>query len=221
MPLRSDLDQTKTAVKGALPASIFDRIEQSIAELGTTGLADRAVGLGTIPHLPTLETIGGHSLDLAAATAGKPSVLLFTRGGWCPYCNTTLRAYVKAFPEIDALGGTLIALTPELPEQAAVAARDNELPFTLAVDRGNTFARSLGLVFAQPHDLRPRFAEIGINLPARNGDESHELPIPAIFVLDRDGRVVFAHVAADFTSRAEPDDVLAALRDVIAQPKAA
>ncbi len=102
-------------------------------------------------------------------------------------------------------------MTPEHPERAAETARDGGLTFPVAVDRGNLFAKALGLAFALPEDLRPLYRDIGIDLPARNGDASHELPIPATYVLDASGRIAFAHVDADFTTRADPDAAVAAV----------
>ena len=211
MSLSSTLDGTRAAVRAALPPATYDAIARSIADLRDTGLAERASGIGDRIVLPALVSVEGCPLDLGRAAAGRPVVLVFYRGGWCPYCNTTLRAYAEALPRIEAAGGTLIAVTPESPERAAETARDDGLTFPVAVDRGNAFARSLGLVFALPDALRPLYREIGIDLQARNGDDSHELPIPATYVLDASGRVFFAHIDADFTRRADPAEAVAAV----------
>ncbi len=211
MSLASRLDDTRAAVRAALPPTTFEAIECSIADLRATGLADRAAAVGDRVALPTLRAVDGGTIDLAAAAAGRPAVLLFYRGGWCPYCNTTLRAYAEALPRIQAAGGALIAVTPEDPEHAAATARDGGLAFPVAVDAGNRFAGTLGLAFALPDGLRPLYREIGIDLPARNGDATHGLPIPATYVLDASGRIAFAHVDADFTRRADPEAAVAAL----------
>lgn len=209
MSLSSKLDSTKTAVRAALPPSTYDAIAQSIVDLRDTGLAGRALGVGDLITLPILRTVDDQPVDLLEVAAGRPVVLVFYRGGWCPYCNTTLRAYAEALPRIEAAGGTLIAVTPEAPGRASETVADNGLAFTVAVDVGNRFARTLGLVFALPDALRPLHRDIGIDLPALNGDDSHELPIPATYVLASSGRVAFAHVDADFTRRADPDDAVA------------
>ncbi len=211
MSLASKLDRTKASVRAALPTATFEAIERSIADQHRAGLVDRAVGVGDLIALPILRTIDDLAVDLIETAAGRPVVLVFYRGGWCPYCNTTLRAYAEALPRIEAAGGTLIAVTPERPGHAFHTARNNDLRFAVAVDAGNRFAHSLGLVSALPDTLRPLYRDSGIDLPAQNGDGSHELPLPATFVLASCGRVIFAHVEADFTRRAEPADVVAAL----------
>ncbi len=211
MSLSSTLDGTKAAVREALPPEIYDAIARSIADLRETGLAERARGVDDRVALPVLDGIDGRPIDLAKAAAGRPAVLLFYRGGWCPYCNTTLRAYAEALSRIEAAGGVLLAVTPEIADRASETARDNGVAFPVAVDAGNRFAASLGLVSALPEALRPLYREIGIDLPARNGDTSHALPIPATYVLDASGRIVFAHVDADFTRRADPAAAVAAV----------
>ncbi len=220
MSLSSKLDDTKSAVRTALPPVTFVAIERSISDLRASGLADRAAGVGDIIALPTLRTIDDLPVDLVDAAAGRPVVLVFYRGGWCPYCNTTLRAYAEALPRIEAAGGALIAVTPESSGRAFGTAQSNDLRFAIAVDSGNRFAKSLGLVFALPDELRPLYREIGIDLPAHNGDESHELPIPATYVLAPSGRVTWAHVDPDFTRRGDPADAVAALERLDVAPAA-
>ena len=218
MTLSSKLDDTQAAVRAALPPVTF--AERSISDLRASGLAGRALGVGDVVALPTLRTIDDLPVDLIAAAAGRPVVLVFYRGGWCPYCNTTLRTYAEALPQIEAAGGTLIAVTPESPERASETARGNDLRFVIAVDSGNRFAKSLGLVFVLPDELRPLYRDIGIDLPAHNGDETHELPIPATYVLAPSGRVTWAHVDPDFTRRGDPADVVAALERLVSAPAA-
>lgn len=217
MPLASDLDTTKGAVRAALPPTAFDAIARSIDDLHATGIAGRAVGLGDLVALPILASVEGSPIDLAEVAAGRPVVLVFYRGGWCPYCNTTLRAYAEALPAIAAAGGVLVAVTPETPGHALDTGRDAAPGVTVAVDAGNRFAKTLGLVFALPEGLRPVYRDLGIDLPARNGDDSHELPIPATYVLAASGRVAWAHVDADFTRRADPGDAVAALEKLGAE----
>ena len=211
MSLASQLIATKSAVRDALPPHTFSAIERSIEEVRESGLAIRAAGVGDLVALPVLESVEGKPVDLHEIAADRPVVLVFYRGGWCPYCNTTLRAYADASRRIEAAGGVLIAVTPEQPGSARETVESNDLRILVAVDAGNRFAKTLGLVAAQPEELRPLFLEIGIDLPARNGDDSHELPLPATYVLSREGLVTFAHVDPDFTRRADPEDALAAL----------
>lgn len=114
-------------------------------------------------------------------------------------------------PDIKSKGATFVAVSPQTIAATSATQDDLSLGFTLLRDANNESARALGLVFALPPYLRPVYAKFGIDLPATNGDESFELPVPATYVIDKSGTVRWAHVDLDYRTRAEPADVLAAL----------
>jgi peroxiredoxin len=123
-----------------------------------------------------------------------------------------LRAYQQALPDIERLGGALVAVSPMLPDGSLTMAEQDELAFDVLSDVGNGVARSYGLVFR----LAPAVQELyagpwGIRLPEHNGDESWELPVPGTFVIGRDGVVALAYVEPDHTRRLEPAAILGAL----------
>ena len=219
MSLADELADVRTKVEAALPAPVFHAIAGSIESLKATGIAERATGVGGRIGLPVLAGRDGAAIDLAAISSTGPIVLLFYRGGWCPYCDVTLRGFAKALPRIAAAGGTLVAVTPETAAPPGDAGSGQDLGFPIAIDRGNAFARGLGLVFRLPEHLWPLYRDIGIDLPARNGDDSHELPVPAIYVVETGGRIAWAHVDADFTARADPVAVIDALEALRASAK--
>lgn len=212
MPLADELTATVEHVRGALPAHIFDAIQQATVDLGRTDLVARAAGVGARPHLPSLPDATGVPVDLAGMLARGPLVLTFYRGGWCPYCNVALQALQRVLPDIRALGAELVAVTPELADRIETTAGRIETDFPVLHDAHNAFARTLGLVFELPEAVRAHFTQIGIELPEYNGDATFSLPVPATYVIGRDGEVAWAFVDTDFTRRAEPDDVLAVLR---------
>jgi len=214
MLLHDELTATAEKVRAALPPPIFDAIERSVADLRDTGIAQGATGVGARPALPTLNDADGHPFDLAAQAAKGPLVLVFYRGGWCPYCDVTLRALQAALREVRELSAQLVAVTPEQPERIEETVGRAGVAFPVLHDSGNAFAQSLGLVFSLPESLRPQYAALGIDLPAFNGDATFSLPVPATYVLDRDGTVAYAFVDADFKRRAEPAAILAALRSL-------
>ena len=118
--------------------------------------------------------------------------------------------------EIQALGATLVAVSPSTRENAAAIAEKAGLSIDILVDPGNAYAEELGLRFALPDDLKEVYdGTLKINLPRFNGDESWTLPIPARFVVDPSGRIRYAEADADYTVRPEPEETLAALRAVV------
>lgn len=112
------------------------------------------------------------------------------------------------------MGASLVALSPELPQTAQVTAEKNGLTFHVLSDEGNRVARQFGLVFDLPEDLKVFYKALGIDLPASNGDESWQLPIPATYLIGRDGIIRDVFVNADYVKRMEPDDILAGLKSL-------
>ncbi|NDI86358.1 peroxiredoxin-like family protein [Undibacterium crateris] len=148
---------------------------------------------------------------MSGLLAQGPLVLNFYRGLWCPYCNLELAALQKSLATIEGLNATLVAVSPQTPEASAATASKLGLSFKVLVDQGNQLAWEFGLVFTLSESLRPIYAAIGIDLPAANGDNSFMLPMPATYIIARDGTIAYAFVDADYTHRMEPSDMCAVL----------
>jgi len=105
----------------------------------------------------------------------------------------------------------LVAVSPQIASGSKDMQTALSLTFPVVSDPGNAVARTYGLVFTVPEYIRPIYEKFGIDLPAANGEASFELPVPATYVIDKQGVIRWAHVDLDYTKRAEPADVLAAL----------
>ncbi len=211
MSLSADLKSTVETVRSAVSAPIFTAIGASISDLAASGIAERAAKAGSTVPLNVLPDLDRNAVDLKRLAEKGPLVILVYRGGWCPYCNITLRAFQKVLPQITSAGASIVATTPEVALSAQDTADKNGIGFPVLIDKGNAYARSLGLVFALPESLRPQYREIGLDLPDWNGDDSHELPLAATYIVDATAKVRWSFVQADFTTRTDPADVLAAL----------
>ena len=117
-------------------------------------------------------------------------------------------------PEIKSLGAQIVAISPQLPDQSLTMMEKNSLKFEVLSDAGNRVARDFGLVFTLPEELRPVYAQFGIDLPAANGDNSFELPVPASYVINRDSTIMLDFIEVDCTKRLEPSDIIAALKKI-------
>ena len=120
----------------------------------------------------------------------------------------------RALPEIEALGAKLVTVSPQLPDNSLNTAEKLELTFEVLSDVGNKVAREFGLVFTLPEEMRSIYQDFGIDLPAANGDESFELPMPATYVIDRSGIIRLAFVDIDYTKRLDPQEIIAALKNL-------
>jgi peroxiredoxin len=214
MSLKAELDAFRADFMAKTPAEIREAMERTDRELAASGILDRALKAGDrVPEFRLPDARGGLVRLKNLLTKG-PVVLSFYRGGWCPYCNLELRALQKALPEITALGANLVAISPQTPDESLSTAEKNELAFSVLSDVGSMTAKVLGIVFDLAEELRPIYTRFGHALPDKNGDESWVLPMPATYVIDRNGTVALAFVDVDYRNRLEPAEIIAALRAI-------
>lgn len=212
--LQSQLDVVQTAFRAQMPAEALAIVDKAAQDLVDSGAVNGALQIGeTIPDI-SLPNQNGTTIRLRDLLTTGPLVINFYRGGWCPFCNTELAALQKILPDIKASGGQLIAITSEAPDNALNTAEKNALAFDVLSDQGNAVTRLFGLELTLPEALRHLYVQFGIDLPAINGDDSFTLPMPAVFVVDTSGAVIYHFVNADYTQRAEPAEVLQALTDI-------
>ncbi len=186
----------------------------STAALEASGITAHAPKVGEkLPDAKFISAVGAKT-SLIEVLKGKPAIVTFYRGGWCPYCNLQLHEYQQHLSEIGELGAQLIAISPELPDNALSTKTKNELEFVVLSDSNNAYARGLGIVFELNEDLRQVYQKFGIDLQKANGSNGWELPLAATFVIDGSMVVRYAFVNADYTKRAEPTELLNALRDM-------
>ncbi|WP_010182221.1 peroxiredoxin-like family protein [Aquimarina agarilytica] len=142
---------------------------------------------------------------------GKKVVLAFYRGGWCPYCNLELKALQEVLPEIEAKNATLVAITPEIPDNSLSTIEKNKLSFEVLTDENNELAKKFNLVYQIPKELNDIYLSFGINLEKSQNNSQRELPIAATYVVDTSGEIIYDFVKADYKKRAEPLDILKVL----------
>lgn len=119
-----------------------------------------------------------------------------------------LYALQEIVTPLRALGASLVAVSPQLPEHSLSIIQKNQLSFDILRDAGNAYTAALGLRFALPAPLQPIYRSFGIDLPACNGDPAWTLPMPARLVIDREGIVRAVDADPDYTVRPEPEKTL-------------
>lgn len=212
--LTEQLAALKTGFKQRAAPERVAMMEAATADLRATGIEARALKMGSkVPDL-TLPDALNQAVRLSALWQRGPLVLIFYRGGWCPYCNLELRAWQQQLPALKHMGAQLVAVSPQTPDSSLSTAQKNELAFPVLSDSALQAATAFGVAFEMPPALVELYSRAGNDLPVLNGNGRWVLPVPATYVIDRDGRIAYAHVDADYRDRAEPADVLAAVAQV-------
>ena len=208
-------EQTRETVE-AFIVGLTPDVQKTVGEvfqrLLNSNITDHAKDVGDTAPEFRLPNVRGGTTSLSAMLEHGPVVLSFYRGGWCPFCNLEFKALHDKLPEIQALGATLVGISPETMAVSRQTVQDHQLEFEVLSDEGNRVARDYGLVMIVDKAIRPYYAQWGIDIPAANGDESFELPVPATYVIDQTGVIRAAHVDKDYTKRMEPAEIVTALQ---------
>ena len=208
MNLTQELNAFQAKFKASQPEAIKETMAQATANLIDSKIAEHSLGKGQKMLDFTLPNAVGKEITLSDLLAQGAVVISFYRGGWCPYCNMELRALQTILPAIEAKGATLVAISPETPDKSLSTKEKNELSYEVLSDRDNILAKQLNLVFTLPESLRPIYANFGIDIPAYNGNATFELPLPATYVVDPDGTIIYRFAHADYTQRLDPQEII-------------
>ncbi|WOO42435.1 peroxiredoxin-like family protein [Rubellicoccus peritrichatus] len=211
--LQSQLDARQIESHAKFPEAMVKMMDEGNKKVAASGVVENAKQVGDRAPDFTLRNAVGKNVALSSLLKKGPVILLWYRGGWCPYCNLTLHYYQDHLAKIEASGATLVALSPEVPDKSLDTAQKNELEFEVLSDVGNTVAEEYGVVFKLPPEIHKLYEE-KLNLSSYNGDESGMLPLSATYVIAPDGTITYAFLDADYTNRADPTVVLEAVKAI-------
>ena len=211
--LKEVLKEANTKNKSKIPAEIAAEMEQANADLKAFNFKDKTLQLGDkFPMESTLLNHKNEEVSLASILKGKKTIISFYRGSWCPYCNLEINYYNRLLSQEENEGVNMIAISPEKPDVTMESKDIEALRFPVLSDSDNTLARSLNLVFGLPEKIQAIYAKFGIDLDKSQGNTERELPIPATFVIDSQGQVVYVDLDEDYTTRPDAKDVIAAYK---------
>ena len=210
-PLKQIFAERKETIAKYVPADVRAVHERVVAELKAQELAAKALHVGAKAPSFTRSDHNGKTVSSADLLARGRVVLLFIRGRWCPFDVGQLEAMNYIAAQVAAAGASPVAISPQTGKQAYFMHDQHKLAIPLLVDARNEVARQFGLVYRVPQEQQQLYRRTFVNLPMANGDDSWTLPIPATYILDRDGTVLFASVNEDYTERPEPLVILSIL----------
>lgn len=217
MSLQEKLDAFKADFRAGkppynAPPEIHPIMERATAELIASGQAARAVKAGDRTPEFRLRDQDGNAVSSAELLENGPLVVTFYRGVWCPYCNIELQAINEVLPQLEALGASVVAISPQTAVNSRKSVRTNSLGFPVLSDTNNEVAAAFGLRFKLPDYLVDLYKKLKNDLPAFNGDPSWTLPMPARYVIGSDGVVLYSEVNPDYTHRPDPSEMFSVLQ---------
>ena len=184
--------------------------ERAVEELFASGIEDRIPPVSAIAPEFALKDATGRLVRSADLLALGPLIVKFFRGRWCSYCSTELEAWRDLYEQLRERGVLMVTVSPQTERQNDFMVTQHGLPFPVLSDPGCALAEQLGLAYTVPEYHRAYYLSILVNIPFINGDTSWRLPLPATYVIGRNGRAAFAEAHADFRVRPEPEEALAA-----------
>ena len=199
------------SITASIPEAIGARIDVGVADIDESGVAP---GLAIGDRAPnfTLPDALGQPITLADLLNQGPVVATFYRGEWCPYCNVQLRGLEATLARVRELDASLVAISPQAADHSLTLTEKNELTYPVLSDLDQEVIRAYRVQFTLGGDLEDLQVNVFQNDPAtQNADHTRSLPVPATFVIDRDGVVAAAFVSADWRYRPEPADIIAVL----------
>ena len=201
---------------GQLPADVADAFAAEQRELAAAGGPGATARPGDRMPDGNLLDVAGQPTTLAEALGSRPGVIVFYRGGWCPYCNIALRAYqTQLVPALTEQGIPLVAISPQTPDGSLSTRETKELTFTVLSDPGSQIGGQLGILTAPSDRARAAQLQLGLDLTKVNADGTTTLPMPTVIIVDSAGIIRWLDVHADYTTRTEPDQVLQAIAQTI------
>ena len=188
--------------------AVFDADQRRLAAAGVPSTVARPP---TPFPVADLLDVDGTTATTCDVLAGRPSVVVFYRGAWCPFCNIALRAYQQLLPELTARGVSLVAVSPQKPDGSLSAREANELTFTVLSDPGCRLADALGIMTTTSDDVLTAQSALGLDLAGVNTEGTVAVPMPTVAIVDATGVLRWIDVHPDYTTRTEPEQILAAL----------
>jgi peroxiredoxin len=203
----------KEQMASAAPAEITNAFDDEQAGLDAAGIPPDIAVAGTAMPDGDLLDLDGMVSNLATIRAGAAAVVVFYRGAWCPYCNLALRTYqVQLVTALAEQGVKLIAISPQKPEGSMKMQERNKLSYTVVSDPANKIATQLGILTAPNDAAAAAQGKLGLDLEKVNANGTSALPMPTVVVVDAEGIIRWIDVHPNYSTRSEPEDILAAVK---------
>lgn len=206
--LAKQIEKFNNELVTQVPQEVLQAFEKSIEDLKTKNIEEESIKLGeTMPEfsLPNAKNEIVYSKEILQK--GK-MIIAFYRGSWCPYCNLELKALQDNLSKINDKKFSLVAISPQSPDNSLTVIEKQNLTFEVLTDKDNLFAKQLGIAFELQDFVLPYYNALGIDLTNFNENNDNSLPIPAVFLVNEEGKIIYKFVDANYMNRIDIDKLL-------------
>lgn len=199
--LKQQIEELNENLAKQLPTEILEIFGKSIRDLKAENIEENSIGTGDIFPDFSLPNTNNEIVALKELLKNGKVIVAFFRGSWCPYCNLELKALQDNLKQITDKSATLVAISPQTADYSEELKGNHQLDFELLTDKNNTLAKQLGISFGLQNYVVPVYGSLGIELSEYNENDNNELPVPAVFAIDINGRITYKFVDTNYMNR--------------------
>lgn len=206
--LKTQIENFNIELSKQLPPEIFEAFGKSVEDLKTKNIEENSIKEGAIFPSFSLPNAKNQEISSSEILKSGKMIVAFYRGDWCPYCNLELAALQKALPEIKKKNVTLVAISPQSPDNSLTTLEKHNLEFEVLTDDNNVLASKIGISFKLQDFIVPVYESIGIDVPKHNGNNENTLPVPAVYVIDQNGVVLSKFIDTNYVNRVDIEELI-------------
>lgn len=209
--LAKQIEQFNNELATQVPQEVLEAFGKSIEDLQKKNIEEKSIKLGEIMPEFLLPNVKNEIINSKEILKNGKMIIAFYRGSWCPYCNLELKILQDHLPKIKDKNATLVAISPQSPDNSLTVVEKHNLTFEVLTDTDNLFAKQLGISFELQDFVLPYYQALGIDLMHFNKNNDNSLPVPAVFVIDQNGKIIYKFVDPNYMNRIDIDELLQTL----------
>ena len=209
--LAKQIEQFNNELATQVPQQVLEAFGKSIEDLQKKKIEEKSIKLGEIMPEFLLPNVKNEIINSNEILKNGKMIIAFYRGSWCPYCNLQLKTLQDYLTKIKDKKATLVAISPQSPDSSLTVVEKHNLTFEVLTDTDNLFAKQLGISFELQDFVLPYYQALGIDLMHFNKNNDNFLPVPAVFVIDQNGKIIYKFVDANYMNRIDIDELLQTL----------
>lgn len=209
--LAKQIEQFNNELATQVPQEVLEAFGKSIEDLQKKKIEEKSIKLGEVMPEFLLPNVKNEIINSKEILKNGKMIIAFYRGSWCPYCNLELKMLQDHLPKIKDKKAMLVAISPQSPDNSLTVVEKHNLTFEVLTDKDNLFAKQLGISFELQDFVLPYYQALGIDLMHFNKNNDNSLPVPAVFVIDQNGKIIYKFVDANYMNRIDIDELLQTL----------